>query len=77
MPRKAEFFVPTEVAGEFAQELVQKNLSNTITGTTEDDELVIEVEYERDGTKEVDELENILEKLIEQIEEEEEDEDKK
>ncbi|MBI4947606.1 MAG: hypothetical protein HY840_14530 [Bacteroidetes bacterium] len=69
--RKAEFFVPSEVMAEFAQELASKNLSNSITGTTEENEVIVEIEYDRDEADEVDELEELLEKLREELEEEE------
>ena len=70
--RKVEFNVPTEVIAEFAVELTNRNVSNSIIGTTEDDEIIIEVEYEKTESEAVDELEEILEKLSAQIEDEEE-----
>ncbi len=73
--RKVEFNVPTEVIAEFAEELTNREINNSITGTTEDDEIIIEVEYEKTESDAVDELEQILEKLCAQIENEEEDED--
>ena len=73
--RKAEFTVPQEVVVEFCQELTEHHLTNEITGTTEDNELVIEVAYEKEESKEVDELESHLDNLIEQIEEESEEEE--
>jgi hypothetical protein len=66
---------------EFADEMANRNLSNTVAGTTEDGEILVEVEYDRDETDEVDELEEILDKLRKELqeenEEEEEDEDEK
>lgn len=73
--RKAEFNVPSEVMAEFAQELANKNLSNTVTGTTEESEIIVEVEYDREQSDEVDELEEILEKFREQLEEENEEDE--
>ena len=70
--RKVEFNVPTEVITEFAEELTNRDVSNSIIGTTEDDEIIIEVEYEKSESEAVDELEAILEKLSAQIEDEEE-----
>lgn len=70
--RKAEFEVPQEAMTEFADTMASRNLSNTVTGTTEDGEIIIEVEYDKDEADEVDELEEVLEKLIEQLEEEDE-----
>ena len=74
--RKAEFEVPQEAMTEFADELASRNLNNTVTGTTEDGEIIIEVEYDKDESDNVDELEDILEKIrIEAEEESEDDED--
>jgi capsular polysaccharide biosynthesis protein len=70
--RKVEFNVPTEVITEFAEELTNRDVSNSIIGTTEDDEIIIEVEYEKSESDAVDELEAILEKLCAEIENEEE-----
>lgn len=76
MPRKAEFFVPTEVIVEFTEEMLNRKLSNSITALSEDYDLIIEVEYDKEQTEDVDELESVLERLIENMEEEEEEEDK-
>lgn len=62
--RKAEFTVPLDVILDFAQELTEKKLTNEITGITEDDELVIEVLYDMQESKVVDELEEHLDSLI-------------
>ena len=69
--RKAEFTVPQEVAVEFCEELVNHSLTNEVTGTTEDNELVIEVSYEKDESREVDELESHLAELCDGLENEE------
>ena len=73
--RKAEFEVPSEVMAEFAEEMASRYLDNKVIGTNEDNEIVVEVNYEREESKSVDELEKILDNLREQIEEEEEEED--
>ncbi len=73
--RKAEFAVPSEVMGEFATELAERDLENSVTGTNEDDEILVEVLYEKDDADSVDELEEFLDKLREQIEEDEDDDD--
>jgi capsular polysaccharide biosynthesis protein len=73
--RKAEFEVPSEVMAEFAEEMASRDLDNKVIGTNEDNEIVVEVKYERGESKSVDELEKILDNLREQIEEEEEEED--
>jgi len=66
--RKVEFNVPTEVITEFAEELTNRDVSNSIIGTTEDDEIIIEVEYDKNESDAVDELEEILDKLISALE---------
>lgn len=73
--RKAEFEVPSEVMAEFASEMAERSLDNTVTGTNEDGDILVEVLYEKEETKIVDELEQILDGLREQIEEDEEEED--
>lgn len=75
--RKAQFDVPSEVMAEFADEMANLNLSNTVAGTNEDGEIIVEVEYDRDESEVVDELETILEKLREELEEESEEEEEK
>lgn len=77
--RKAMFEVPSEVIGEFTEKLTDLELENSIVGKNDDDEIEVEVLYEKSESKEVDELESFLEKLKDGIEdddeEEEEDED--
>ncbi len=70
--RKVSFEVPVEVIGDFSEKLCELELNNSIKGRTEDDEIEIEVLYEKEDSKQVDELEEYLDELIEQIEEEEE-----
>ena len=71
--RKAEFAVPSEVMAEFANEMAERELDNKVVGTTEDDEILVEVSYEKEETEIVDELETILDDLREQVEEPEDD----
>ncbi|MBA3971234.1 MAG: hypothetical protein H0X46_03680 [Bacteroidetes bacterium] len=73
--RKAEFEVPSEVMAEFADEMVNRDLDNKVTGTNEDNEILVEVIYEKEESKSVDELEKILDNLREQMEEEDEEEE--
>ncbi len=73
--RKAEFAVPSEVMAEFANEMAERELDNKVVGTSEDDEILVEVTYEKEETKSVDELEAILDNLREQIEEEDEEDE--
>jgi capsular polysaccharide biosynthesis protein len=65
--RKVIFEVPQEIMTEFAEEMTNRNLDNTVTGTNEDGEIIIEVEFEKDESELVDELEEIHENLLEQI----------
>jgi hypothetical protein len=73
--RKASFEVPAEVIGEFTEKMTELELNNSITGKTENDEIEIEVLYEKEESEQVDELEEYLDELISQIEEEEESEE--
>ena len=64
--RKIEFEVPQDVIVDFAEELTNRNLTNTITGTSEDDKVIIEVNYEKEESDLVDELEEIFDDLTEE-----------
>lgn len=65
--RKAEFYVPKEAMPEFALELSNRRLENSIGGVTEENEIVVEVEYDRDEESEIDELEDFLEEVISKL----------
>ncbi len=69
--RKAELNVHPQVIVEFTEELTNRDLIATLIGTTEEGEVIVEVEYEKNESKLVDELEGILEKLSEEIEDDE------
>lgn len=73
--RKAEFEVPAEIFGDFTEKLTETGLDNRVLGRNEDDEIEIEVYYEKDDASLIDELEEHLEELIENIEEEDDEED--
>lgn len=73
--RKAEFAVPSELMTEFADKLASHNLNNTITGTNDECEVLVEVEYERGQHEDIDELEEYINDLREKLEEEEEEEE--
>jgi hypothetical protein len=66
MNRKAEFSVPTDLLTEFVEEMTTRSLKATITGTNEEEDVLLELEYEKDETSEVDELEKFLERLKEE-----------
>ena len=72
--RKISFEVPFEVMGDFTEKLTDLELENSIVGKTEDDEIEVEVYYDKSESKQVDELEEYLDELKEGLEEEEEDE---
>ena len=59
---------------ELCEEILNSNLNNSITGTTDEDEIIIEIEYGKDESKVVDKLEELLETLCEQLDDEEEEE---
>lgn len=71
--RSAEFIVHPEIIIEFVDELVSRNVNNSIIGTTDDGEVIIKVDYEKNESAEIDELEEILDNLSAQLEDEEED----
>lgn len=73
--RKVEFEVPAEVFGDFAEKLTKLELDNRVLGRNEDDEIEIEVNYNKDEAGLIDELEDFLEELIDNIEDEGEEED--
>lgn len=69
--RKAEFKVPQDIVVEFCQELTDHSLTNEVTGTTDENEIIVEVSYDKEKSKEVDELETHLANLCEELEDEE------
>ncbi len=71
--RKMSFEVPQEVIGDFTEKLIELELENSIVGKTEDEEIEIEVSYEKSESKLVDELEEFLEELKEDLEDEQDD----
>lgn len=78
--RKIEFEVPSEVFGDFTEKLAETGLDNRVLGRNDDDEIEIEVHYDKSEAGTIDELEEYLSDLIEDLdededEEEEEDED--
>jgi hypothetical protein len=75
--RTIEFEVPAELMTDFTEKMTELELTNTVTGTTHDGEIIVKVSYEKSETDVVVELEEYLEELIEgtsEHEEEEEDE---
>ena len=73
--RKAEFRVPQDVAVEFCDELTNHSFTNEVVGTTDDNEIVLEVSYDKAESKTIDALEAHLESLCEGMEEGEEEEE--
>jgi len=73
--RKIEFNVHPEIIAEFAQEMTNRDLNNSVIGVTEDDEIIIEVEYSKTESAEVEELEVIFDKLSAELEEVDEEEE--
>lgn len=64
--RKIEFEVPQDVIVDFAEEITDRNLKNTITGVLDDEKVVIEIEYDKDDTELVNQLEEIFDDLTEE-----------
>ncbi len=73
--RKAEFAVPSEVMAEFAASMAERELDNSIIGSDEDGDILVEVRYEKEEAESVDELEAYLDELREQIESEDDEDD--
>lgn len=73
--RKAEFRVPPAVISEFSDDMTSRNLTNEITGTAENGEVIVEVKFEKEESKEVDALESTLDDLMEGLEEESKEEE--
>ncbi len=66
MSRKIIFTVPTDVLAEFAGEIVDRGLQAVIAGANEDGDILLEIEFEKEETSEVDKLEDYLEKIKEE-----------
>lgn len=82
--RKILLEVPAELVQDFTEKLTNLELENSIIGKNEEDEIEVEVYYDKSESGKVDELEEYLEEIKEQYyqeleeddeEEEEEDED--
>ncbi len=73
--RKAEFAVPSEVMAEFAASMAERELDNSIIGSDEDGDILVEVRYEKEEAESIDELEAYLDELREQIESEDDEDD--
>lgn len=73
--RKISFEVPTKVMSGFTEKLMELELENSIIGKTEDDAIEVEVYFEKTESKQVDELEDYLEELIDNLDEEDESEE--
>lgn len=73
MSRKITLEVPSELIGEFTEKLTELELENSIKGKNDDDEILVEIEYEKDETSAIDELEEFLEEQKEALDAEEED----
>ncbi|MGQ0826967.1 MAG: hypothetical protein ACT4ON_01100 [Bacteroidota bacterium] len=69
---KTQFDVPADSIVEFAEILSENELTNEIIGVTDDDELIIEVQFDKSQFKAVEELEELVESN-EETEEGEED----
>ena len=61
--RKVSFEVPSEVIGDFTEKLTELELENSIVGKTQDNEIEVEVYYDKSESKQVDELEEYLDEL--------------
>ena len=69
------FNVPEELIIEFAEVLEKYDLPNSIEGTTDDGEIVIEVDYEDKQRKIIHQLNDLIDDFNEEDEDEEDDTD--
>ena len=67
--------VPVDIIREVAQKLAEHEITNEITGITEDDDVIIEVEYGRNERPIVFEIEELIDDWYDDGEEEEDDDD--
>ena len=74
--RRITLEVPSQVIGDFTEKLTEMELENSIIGKNDDDEIEIEIAYEKDQASQVGELEDYLDELIDGLEGEEEEEEK-
>ena len=58
--RTREFYVPLDKLIEFAQVIDENEITNSITGVTDDDEIIIEVEYEKSELEIIQGLEDLI-----------------
>jgi hypothetical protein len=72
--RTSKFDVPVEVLTDFLDAACEKEMNSTIVSRKRD-EYSIEIDYEKEETSLIDELEDELETLIENMEEEEEEDE--
>ncbi len=70
---KTKFEVPADSVVEFAEILSENELTNEIIGVTDDDELIIEVQFDKSQFNAVEELDELVESTETEEEEEEED----
>jgi len=61
--RTLKIELPPELMKEFTKKLTELELENSIVGRNDDDEIIIEVYYEKSESEEVDELEEFVEEL--------------
>jgi hypothetical protein len=77
--RKILLEVPAKLMQDFTEKLTYLELENSIIGKNEEDEIEVEVYYDKSESGKVDELEEYLEEIKEQyyqeLEEEEEEEE--
>jgi hypothetical protein len=70
--RVKQFSIDPDDILEFAEALEELELTGEITGTTEDEEILINVAYSREDSEAIDELEDCFEQEEDEDEEEEE-----
>jgi Ran GTPase-activating protein (RanGAP) involved in mRNA processing and transport len=75
MTRTITLGVPPELIGDFTEKLIELELENSITGKNDNEEILVEIFYEKAETPQIDELEAFLEEQKAELEEDEAEED--
>lgn len=75
MEKIVRFEVPSEVLGDFVQDIADRKKTATVSATKHEEEYYVSVPYEKDEEDEINELSEYLDNLISDAESEEEEEE--
>jgi len=71
--RNTVFYVPKKAIKEVAQYIGDNDLTNSINGLSEDGEIILDVDYEKEDSEAIEGLHTILESYQEEYQTEDED----